>query len=115
MSGVVFAAPAASGGSMGSAPESAAGANPDEVAINYVREHAGTLGVSPEDLNDVFVLSSYASEDNGVTHVNLNQRYQGLEVFGGHATVNVTRDGKILFIGNNFVGLQQAASASDAA
>jgi fungalysin metallopeptidase (M36)/fungalysin/thermolysin propeptide/PA domain-containing protein/immune inhibitor InhA-like protein len=115
VSGVVFAAPAAGGGSTGSAPESAADANPDDLAIDYVRQHADRLGVSREDLNDVFVLSSYASEDNGVTHVNLNQRYQGLEVFGGHATVNVNPDGSILFVGNNFVGLQEAASATASA
>src|SRR5262245_30961493 len=100
---------------MGSAPESAADANPDDLAIDYVRQHADRLGVSREDLNDVYVLSSYASEDNGVTHVNLNQRYQGLEVFGGHATVNVNPDGSILFVGNNFVGLQEAASATASA
>src|SRR5918996_1878663 len=116
ISGAAFAAPAAGGDVAGSELESATNANADDLAIKYVREHADDLGVSPEDLRDVVVLSSYMSQHNGVTHVNLGQRFEGLEVFGGHATVNVTREGGILFIGNNFVaGLQEASSAAETA
>jgi hypothetical protein len=68
IAGAAFAAPAAGGDTANSA-ESAVSANPDELAIDYVRQHAASLGVSPEDVSDVFVLSSYKSQHTGVTHV----------------------------------------------
>jgi Zn-dependent metalloprotease len=114
ISGAAFAAPAA-GGDTSDSEKSAVSANPDELAINYVRQHADSLGVNPEDVSDVFVLSSYTSEHTGVTHVNLNQRYKGLDVFGGHATVNVNPDDSILHVGSSFVGdLREATTAADA-
>jgi extracellular elastinolytic metalloproteinase len=107
--GAVLAAPAASGGSIDVDSESAVAANPEDLAINYVRQHAKQLGLKSEDVSDVFVRSSYPSKHTGVTHVSLNQRYQGLEVFGGQATVNVNPDGSILYVGNSFVpDLRQA-------
>lgn len=115
ISGTAFAVPAAGdSGSTGSALESATNADPDALAISYVRQHADDLGVSPADLSEVVVQSSYTSEHNGVTHVNLTQQYQGLDVFGGHATVNITRDGNVLYIGNSFVSGLQAAKSSSA-
>jgi extracellular elastinolytic metalloproteinase len=104
LSGATFAAPAAAGNdNIDSEPEPVMDANPDDLAINHVRQHADDLGVGPGDVSDVFVMSSYASSHTGVTHVNLNQRYQGLEVFGGHATVNIASDGGVLYVGNNLV------------
>ncbi|MGH9250845.1 MAG: M36 family metallopeptidase, partial [Acidimicrobiales bacterium] len=113
ISGAAYAAPAAGGDIAGSEQESAMEASPNDLAISHVRQHADVLGVSAEDLSDVFVMSSYRSQHNGVTHVNLGQRYQGLEVFGGHATVNLNSDGSVLFVGNSFVsGLREASSAA---
>ncbi|HEU4540285.1 MAG TPA: hypothetical protein VFR23_04085, partial [Jiangellaceae bacterium] len=63
ISGTAFAVPAAGdSGSTGSALESATNADPDALAISYVRQHADDLGVSPADLSEVVVQSSYTSE-----------------------------------------------------
>src|SRR5687768_9244896 len=53
-------------------------------ALGHVRANPSSLGVGAADVADLAVTSNYASGHNGVTHVNLNQRYQGLEVFGAH-------------------------------
>ena len=97
----------------------AANASPLEVARAYLDKSAGTLGVGSADVEDMFVTSSYRSTHTGVTHVNLNQRLQELEVFGGHVTVNVARDGGIVFAGGSPVELSSASgtarlSATDA-
>ena len=97
----------------------AANADPLEVALAYLDKSAGTLGVGSTDLDDLVVTSSYESEHTGVTHVNLNQRLRELEVFGGHVTVNVTRDGGIVFAGGSPEELGSASgvariSATDA-
>ena len=53
------------------------------------RQERGELGVTRADVADLVVTSRYRSAHSGVTHVNLNQRFRDLEVFGGHVTVNV--------------------------
>jgi extracellular elastinolytic metalloproteinase len=81
-------------------------------ALAYVGKNAAALGVTSADVADLVVTSAYRSRHNGVTHVNLNQRYRDLEVFGGHSTVNVAADGRIVFAGGSFeAGLKAAASA----
>jgi extracellular elastinolytic metalloproteinase len=108
-SGIVLATPGASSGSID--PEANEVPSPEALAIEYVQQHAGKLGVSPGDVSDLAVLSSYPSQDTGVTHVSVNQRFMGLEVFGGQATVNVLPDGSILYVGNSLEsGLQKSAS-----
>src|SRR5687768_9301921 len=85
-----------------------------DVALAYADANAADLGVTRADVADLVVTSAYKSSHNGVTHVNLNQRFQGLEVFGGHATVNVASGGKVIFAAGAFVSDLRAASADDA-
>jgi extracellular elastinolytic metalloproteinase len=83
-------------------------------ALAYVADNAADLGVTPADVDDLVVTSSYTSAHSGVTHVNLNQRHAGLEVFGGHATVSVNADGEVIFAAGAFAR-DLAAGASGAA
>jgi Zn-dependent metalloprotease len=83
------------------------------IALSYVDENAASLGVTNADVTDLFTTSNYRSDHNGVTHVNLNQRYQGLEVFGGHSTINVGANGKVVFAAGSLVAnLAVGASGS---
>jgi hypothetical protein len=110
ISGTAFAAPAA--GEIGSGVESATDGDPVTIAISHVQQHFDEFAVSPADVSDLLVQSSYTSRHNGLTHVNLTQRYEGLEVFGGHATVNVTGDGDILYVGNSLLPDLRIAESS---
>ncbi|MFD0783695.1 metalloprotease, partial [Micromonospora azadirachtae] len=84
---------------------------PNEIAVRYLRAHPAEHGVSAADLSDLAVASSYTSPHNGVTHVNLAQRHKDLEIFGATATVNVARDGSVVFVGDSLVtGLPEAAT-----
>ncbi|MCW3845010.1 M36 family metallopeptidase [Micromonospora yasonensis] len=106
------------------APEDAGPANPlfltgpnegaaNDIAASYLRAHPARYGVRATDLTDLAVASSYTSRHNGVTHVNLAQRYKELDVFGATATVNIARDGSVVFVGDNLVsGLSDKASGT---
>ncbi|MGH3113623.1 MAG: hypothetical protein ACRDOP_09160, partial [Gaiellaceae bacterium] len=61
-----------------SAPDTE-GADAVATAFAYVDENAAKLGVTRADVADLAVTSAYRSRHNGVTHVNLNQRYRDLE------------------------------------
>ncbi|MEV0158325.1 M36 family metallopeptidase, partial [Micromonospora sp. NPDC050686] len=83
---------------------------PDKIAIDYLRGNPVRYGVQAGDLRDLAVASSYTSKHNGVTHINLAQRHEGLEIFGATATVSVARDGSVVFAGDSLVtGLPEAA------
>ena len=46
--------------------------------------------------------------------MNLNQQFQGLEVFDAHATVNVAADGQVVFAAGAFVRGLRAAGLAEA-
>ena len=92
---------------------SASTADAVEAALAHVQKAAPELGVTEADVADLTVSSSYVSDRNGVTHVNLNQRHQELEVFGGSVTVNLQRDGSVLHAAGSLVA-NLGSAAGDA-
>ena len=81
--------------------------------MNFLRTNTARYGVSGEDLSDLAVRSSYVSRHTGVTHVNLVQRFKGLEVFGATATVSIAKDGSVVFVGDTLAsGLRENPSAN---
>ncbi len=77
---------------------------PLEIAVDYLEGHAEELGLTFGDLADFTVADQYQSRHNGVTHIYLQQRLGGVEVVNGLINVNVLDDGRILNLGNKFVG-----------
>lgn len=90
---------AASADVVAPAPATADLADVERIATEFLAANAADYGVSVADVSDLAVRSSYTSAHNGVTHVNVFQRYQGLEVFSAAATVNVRSDGSVLHVG----------------
>src|SRR4051812_29793699 len=93
----------------GAAPAYAA--STEDVARDYVSAHASKFGVLPSDLGELSVQNSYKTSGTGVTHVSVVQRHAGLGVFGSQATVNIDRDGRIVFAAGSLVrGLSAGAT-----
>ncbi|MGH3044187.1 MAG: M36 family metallopeptidase [Gaiellaceae bacterium] len=83
-----------------------------DTALAYVSANPAELGVTSADVADLQATSTVKSRHSGVTHVNLNQRFRGLDVFGAHATVNVAANGRIVFAAGAFErGLSAAGPA----
>ncbi len=99
------------------AMSSSSGATDDDDALanalGYLEDGAADLGVTSADFADVFVMSRVTSKHNGVTHFNFNQRFRGLEVFGGHVTVSVDSNGDFVFASGTPVSLGGAADSAD--
>ncbi len=75
-----------------------------EIAKSHLARNAAALGLTPADLLDTVVTSRYESRHTGVTHIHFRQRLAGIEVANGVINVNIGRDGKVLNVGNRFVG-----------
>jgi extracellular elastinolytic metalloproteinase len=98
---------------VGAGATSQSAQDPEDVAISFIQDNTQDYGVSSADVSDLRVISSYESSHTRVTHVNLNQRREGLEVFGGYATVNLLADGSVLFVGETLVdGLNDASGSA---
>jgi extracellular elastinolytic metalloproteinase len=98
--------------SLAASPGEAAGRKAADVARDYVQRQARALGLVGSDVAEVVVSSAVPSRHNGVTHVYLQQRYRGIDVHNGIASVNVRADGKVLSAGNRFVANIAAAAGS---
>ena len=93
----------------GAAPAFAA--STEDIAREHVSAHAATFGVRAADVAQMSVQSSYTTSQTGVTHVSLVQRHAGYDVLDSQVTVNVGRDGQVVFAGGSLVkGLRAGAA-----
>ncbi|MGI8980380.1 MAG: M36 family metallopeptidase [Pirellulaceae bacterium] len=83
------------------------------LAINYLRAHASSFGLTVGDLNRYEVTNNYTSQLGGVTHVYLRQTFNGLPIANAVANVSMKTDGRILSAAASFVpGLVEPAANS---
>ena len=74
-----------------------------DIALAFLRSHAAAYGLEADDLRDIIVTDRYTSQHNGVTHLYLRQRINGIAVAGGDINANVMPDGRILSLGSRFL------------
>ncbi|MGH2455389.1 MAG: M36 family metallopeptidase [Candidatus Limnocylindria bacterium] len=75
-----------------------------DIALAYLRANHGRYALNAADIGDVVVTDRYVSAHNGVTHLYLRQRHNGIEVVSGDVNVNVAADGSIISLDSSFVG-----------
>ncbi len=56
---------------------------PLDIAVDFLEEHAGDLGLFASSVDNFIVTDQYVSQHTGVTHIYLRQTYNGLEVANG--------------------------------
>jgi extracellular elastinolytic metalloproteinase len=88
---------------------------PLDIVQNYLDNHKADYGLTAADLADVIVTDQYTDAHNGVTHIYMRQRYQGIEVATANLSANVASDGSIINLHSAFVGnLADAVNATTA-
>ncbi|MCA8831991.1 T9SS-dependent M36 family metallopeptidase [Hymenobacter pini] len=92
----------------------AAQTSPLDQALGALKARQSKLGLRTADLTDATVTSQYTDQQNGITHVYLRQRVQGIEVYGAVADVHLSQAGKVTDLHSNFVS-NVAAQARSAA
>jgi extracellular elastinolytic metalloproteinase len=74
-----------------------------DVAVDFVRQHRSSLGLSDADLRGYEVTDRVYSKVTGATHIYLRQRYQGIPVYNAQLHVNLNRDGRVISVNNAFL------------
>jgi extracellular elastinolytic metalloproteinase len=92
---------------------------PAALALDYVRAHSGTFGLDSNDISGLRLAHSYRS-GGGDAHLQWEQFYRGIPVFGPGLRANVTADGRLINVGEGAVpdpgveSIQPRLSALDA-
>jgi extracellular elastinolytic metalloproteinase len=71
---------------------------PKTIALDYVRAHPGTFGLDGGDLADLTLARAYRFAD-GAVHLQWEQSYRGIPVFGPGLRANVDADGRLINVG----------------
>ena len=90
-------------------------ADATDAALSYVQKHKKELGVAGSDLAEIAVSDTVVSRHTGVTHVYLQQRHRGIEVWNAIINVNVAANGSVLSAGGEFVENMASAAAGQSA
>jgi extracellular elastinolytic metalloproteinase len=77
--------------------------DPAAIAKSHLQKNARQWGLNDKDIADVVVSSNYRSEHNGVQHVYLNQRLNGLNIFNAVANFNILPSGEVLLASSQFL------------
>jgi hypothetical protein len=72
-------------------------------ALDHLRASRAALGLAAGDLGDVAVTDEYVSRVNGVTHVYLRQKVNGVEVYNGQLNAHITTDNRVVGVKSRFV------------
>lgn len=72
-------------------------------ATNFLVSESRSLGLHPSDLANFIVTNQYTSADSGVTHIYLQQTYQGLPIVDANINVNVDANGRVISSNSSFV------------
>jgi extracellular elastinolytic metalloproteinase len=71
---------------------------PATVALGFVRDHPATFGLDEGDLDGLRLTRAYRS-GSGAVHLQWEQVYRGIPVFGPGLRANVDADGRLINIG----------------
>ena len=85
-----------------------------DAAISYINTNQEKLGLTATDVQDYVVTDQYQNRKNKATFIYLRQRYQGIEVYNAVLNLTLTKDNKVIFVGNQYVSnLQSKVNSSN--
>ncbi|HOW96721.1 MAG TPA: M36 family metallopeptidase [Kiritimatiellia bacterium] len=76
----------------------APGAAPREILAAFIRANDRTMTLHPSDLEppNARLVQDYTTRHNGIRRVRWQQQHEGLDIFGAHLTLNLTKDNEII-------------------
>lgn len=73
-----------------------------QIANDYLTENKATLGFTDTDIADLEITDNYTDAHNGVTHVYLQQKYNGIEIKNAVTGFHYKEDGSVIHVANRF-------------
>ncbi|SFN51945.1 Por secretion system C-terminal sorting domain-containing protein [Bizionia echini] len=73
------------------------------VIQNYLNQNKDKFGLTVSDISDLSVENEYLSKNTKITHVYVNQRYQGVAILNAVSSVAI-KGNVVFYYANNFIG-----------
>jgi hypothetical protein len=73
-----------------------------QVALDHLKKNQRALQLADEDLSDLVLSSQTVSKHNGLKHLYIQQRYEGIEIYGALTNLNMSKDDQVINLGNRF-------------
>lgn len=75
---------------------------PKTLIQRHLQEKAISWKLQASDIRDTRIRDAYTSNHNGVTHVYLNQRYRGIDIYNAISGFHLLPSGKLAYATNGF-------------
>ncbi len=85
------------------APAVSTSFNAEKLMSAHIQKNAVKWQLTSTDVADILVTDHFTSRHNGLTHIYLRQRYQGIDISQATANANYTKDGKLLSFNQSFI------------
>ena len=76
--------------------------NPLDIATAHVLAHGEDWGLTLRDMDGMTVNDQYTEDKTGISRVFFLQRHEGIPVYNAIMNVNITKDGKVFYVGKRF-------------
>ena len=83
-------------------------------ALRHIEQTRAAYNLTPADISDYVITDQYTSKNNGITHIYLRQRHNGIEVADANININIDREGNVINMGNRFIPNLRAAIKGNA-
>jgi hypothetical protein len=84
-----------------------------EIARDHLVQTAPSMGLSQEDFQDLVTTDSYKTRHNGVSHLHLRQRLNGIEVANGNLNFAIGPGSRVIHVAGRFVPNLKGAINTD--
>ncbi|WP_262706695.1 T9SS-dependent M36 family metallopeptidase [Mangrovimonas spongiae] len=72
------------------------------IVEDYLKQNKNEFNLLENDFNDIIIDKEVFSKSTKLTHLYLNQRYQGIEIFNATSSLAI-KDNSVFYYANNFV------------
>lgn len=87
---------------------------PAEIGLSFIRDRAALYGIDESDLDGLELAREYMTAETGVTHLQFNQKANGVRVYGADLRMAVDPSGRIVWAGGELVPSVASSAKSDA-
>ncbi len=70
--------------------------------LDYLKEHKSDFNFQDKDIEQLIVTNEYLSKSTGLTHVYVNQTFEGIKIFNAISSVTIKDDG-VVYFSNRFL------------
>ncbi|GAB3822345.1 T9SS-dependent M36 family metallopeptidase [Pontibacter rugosus] len=72
------------------------------MVLEHLKQNKQKLEITESDISELAVTNESITRHNGMKHIYLQQMHEGIEVHGAITNVNMTKDNKVVSVGNRF-------------